>query len=253
MNQSTLFEQWVKEAEEPFSGWDFSYISGTGRSASEPLPWSYASVLLPYFRMARRALDMGTGGGEFLTKMQPFPSELYATEGYEPNVPIARETLEPLCVNVVEADGEDELPFEDHMFGLVMNRHEAYQPSEMYRIIESGGQFITQQVGGKDNIELNHLLGANEDFGYGNWSLDTAKAELEKSGFEIQGSQEYFPYTRFYDVGAIVYFLKAIPWQIEDFSVDRYFDNLFHIHRMIEDQGYIDVHAHRFIIKAVKK
>lgn len=47
MDRETLFDRWLKEAEEPFSGWDFSYISGTGRSASEPLPWSYASILLP--------------------------------------------------------------------------------------------------------------------------------------------------------------------------------------------------------------
>jgi hypothetical protein len=34
-------------------------------------------------------LDMGTGGGELLASMAPLP-DVWATEGYPPNVPIAR-------------------------------------------------------------------------------------------------------------------------------------------------------------------
>ena len=34
--------------------------------------------------------------------LQPFPSTIFATEGYAPNVPIARKKLEPLGVAVVE-------------------------------------------------------------------------------------------------------------------------------------------------------
>jgi hypothetical protein len=47
MNENELFDFLMSEAEKPFSGWDFSYISETGRVASEPLLWSYTSEILP--------------------------------------------------------------------------------------------------------------------------------------------------------------------------------------------------------------
>lgn len=60
------------------------------------------------------------------------------------------------------------------------------------------------------------------------------------------------PITRFYDVGAIVYYLKVVPWQVPDFSLERYLDKLVEIHDTIQAHGYIDVHYHRFLIVAQK-
>jgi hypothetical protein len=57
---------------------------------------------------------------------------------------------------------------------------------------------------------------------------------------------------RFYDIGAIIYQLKAIPWQIPDFSVDDYIDQLYNVHKIIREQGFVDVEEHRFFIIAVK-
>ncbi|KAA2301661.1 SAM-dependent methyltransferase, partial [Clostridioides difficile] len=31
----------MQEADQPFSGWDFSYVTGSGRLQSGILPWSY--------------------------------------------------------------------------------------------------------------------------------------------------------------------------------------------------------------------
>ena len=60
------------------------------------------------------------------------------------------------------------------------------------------------------------------------------------------------PITRFYDVGAIVYYLKAIPWQIPDFSVERYFERFLEVHTMIQQRGFVDVRYHRFFIVGEK-
>ncbi|CAG9621253.1 hypothetical protein BACCIP111883_02025 [Sutcliffiella rhizosphaerae] len=60
------------------------------------------------------------------------------------------------------------------------------------------------------------------------------------------------PVQRFYDVGALIYYLKAIPWQIKDFRVEDYMDRLYEIHWQIEKDGYLDIRQHRFILKAVK-
>ena len=63
---------------------------------SEPLSWSYGSTAYQLMQRAKAMLDMGTGGGEFLSMLQSFPPTIYATEGYAPNLPIARKKLEPL-------------------------------------------------------------------------------------------------------------------------------------------------------------
>ncbi len=53
-------------------------------------------------------------------------------------------------------------------------------------------------------------------------------------------------------MGAIVYYLKAVSWEIPDFSVDRYFDKLVEIHTLIQSDGYVDVPFHQFFVKTQK-
>ncbi|MFC4618440.1 class I SAM-dependent methyltransferase [Camelliibacillus cellulosilyticus] len=254
MNDVQLKQFLKEQAKKPFSGWDFSYLSETGRLSEEPLPWSYGARLFALMRQSKAMLDMGTGGGEFLSAMQPLPEYTAATESYAPNVPIAGQRLEPLGVEVAQVDPIDEydLPFTDERFDLVANRHESYAPNEVFRVLKPGGIFITQQVGGQDNADLNDRLGASPDFGYAHWDLTYAVNQLRKVGFSVTFAEEAFPYSRFYDVGAIVYFLSAIPWQIADFSVDRYFEGLKNIHAHIAQNGYFDSKTHRFIIIAEK-
>lgn len=252
MQQEDLFQFLLSEAEAPFSGWDFSYVEGTGRMAGEPLSWSFTSEILMRIRQAESLLDMGTGGGEFLSKLRPLPVCTQATEGYGPNVEKARKGLEPLGVKVSEIDSDESLPFTDGSFDFVMNRHESFSAKEVFRILKPGGVFATQQVGGSDNLDLNLHLGAKGDFGFADWNLESAAAQLKKEGFHILKQKEAFPKTRFYDVGAIVYYLKAISWQIPDFSVDSYFQRLKALHRIIEKDDYFEVASHRFLILARK-
>ena len=100
-----LFEFLIAEAEVHFSGWDFSYIAD--RESQAPLRWSYVSEALLRVRKSRAVLDMDTGGGEIFSYFAPFPATAYATEAYAPNIPIARERLEPLGVVVIPLDEEE--------------------------------------------------------------------------------------------------------------------------------------------------
>ena len=89
-------------------------------------------------------LDIGTGGGEFLSSLAPLPKIVYATEGYEPNIPIARKRLEPLGVKVYKVDSDENLPF-DNSFDLVINRHDRILKKRYIEYLK-GGIFVTQQV-----------------------------------------------------------------------------------------------------------
>jgi hypothetical protein len=170
---------------------------------------------------------------------------------------VASERLEPLGVKVIYIPENeippycDKLPFENDYFDLIINRHMAYTPEELYRILSSSGFFITQQVG---FLTVANLLKdmSGEKAMYGNWNLQSAIGELKESGFRIIQKNEQITYMNFYDIGALVYFLKAIPWLVEDFTPERYDRQLRYIHELIESKGYYQTLAHRFIITAKK-
>ncbi len=248
------FDIYLEDAKHPFSGWNFSYLKD--RIVTEPLIWSYPSVILPFVRKTDSLLDMGTGGGEFLSTLHPLPEKTFATEAYKPNVPIARKKLELLGVTVVEIDKDENLPFGNEQFELVINRHESYSVKELLRIIKSSGYFITQQVGGKNDLELNQKLGVKIDTGeleFLYWDLDYAVKELEDVGFKIITKLECSPIMRCFDIGAIVFHLKVIPWQIPDFTIEKYKNKLFELHNEILEKGYFDVINYRFLIIAKKE
>ncbi len=245
------FENLIAQAiNTQFSGWDFSVISDA-RWREEKTSWDYRSIVLEHLRQAGALLDMGTGGGEFLASVAPLPFETYATESYRPNIPIAKSRLESLGVSVIEADS-CKLPFEGERFELVINRHEKYSPVEIFRVLRPSGRFITQQVGSRNNIRLNEMLGDMSFLRGEEWNVERAALLLCQAGFEIIVQQEEFPETVFADIGAIVFYLKVIPWQIADFSVKEYKHRLYEMHKEIRQNGELRMKAHRFLIEAVK-
>ena len=244
------FLMYLDEIEEDFTGWDFSSIHDTGRIQSSLLSWSYGSKVISSMQNATSMLDMGTGGGEFLALLKRFyPKVVYATEGYKLNIPIAISKLEPVGVKVLGVLDDEQLPFENNQFDLIINRHESYSVKEIKRIIKQNGVFITQQVGGCDCKEINEWLGVPINLAYRNWNLQSALQEFLKNEWDILEQKEEYPIQRFYDLGALIYYLKAIPWQIPDFSIEKYKEGLYQIFLKIESEGYVDVTQSRFILK----
>jgi len=251
--QDQLFDFLQSEADKPFYGWDFSYLDN--RIVTAPLAWSYPSLIL--YRLhgenpPQSLLDMGTGGGEFFSELRPFPTHACATEGYAPNLPVARARLSPLGVEVYPFKDDEHLPFSSGEFEMIINRHESYSPREVFRILTPGGRFYTQQVGQQNDKELVNLLEAPVDPDDTHWDLEYATQQLKQVGFEIETAQECFPITRIFDVGAIAYYFKVIPWEIPNFTVEQYYNPLVRIHATIQRDGYVDVKSHRFLIVARK-
>jgi hypothetical protein len=228
--QTMTYEEQIEAAEAAaFQGWDFSYLRG--RWLEREPHWSYEATVREALAGAGSLLDMGTGGGEFLASLTPLPADTAATEGYAPNVPLARRRLAPLGIEVADVGDDDALPFADKRFDLVINRHESYDPAE-------------------DNIDLNEAVAGEADHSYANWNLAFATAQLQEAGFALQQQEEAFPITDFYDIGAVVYYLRAIPWQIEDFSAAAYEPALRRIAEQIRATGVFAVRSHRFLIVA---
>jgi hypothetical protein len=58
------------------------------------------------------------------------------------------------------------------------------------------------------------------------------------------------PRTAFFDVGAVVYFLRLVPWIVPGFSVTRYRGPLRALHDHIERHGAFETTASRMLIEA---
>lgn len=251
MSEKLSFERLIQDGLDlSFSGWDFSVIGD--RWQSDPTPWDYTRLARQRLSGIQRLLDMDTGGGEFLASLAPLPPETWATEGYEPNISVAHARLAPLGVQLVTKYSDDLLPFETGTFDLVLNRHGSFDGVELARILKPGGRFLTQQVGGKNNIRLNELLQDEVNFQYAYWTLDEVVRWLRAGDLEIIQAEEAFPEERFYDIGALVFYLRIISWQVADFSLDKYHDRLYAIHERIRREGCLRTHSHRILVEAKK-
>ncbi|MFN2143287.1 MAG: class I SAM-dependent methyltransferase [Candidatus Promineifilaceae bacterium] len=245
------FEQLIAEAmAQDFSGWDFSWLQG--RWCEEDPPWAYEEIVAWEIERSAALLDMGTGGGEFLASLAPLPPFTVATESYPPNIPIARSRLEPLGVRVVSFTNDNALPLQDNQFDLIINRHDSYSPAELYRLLKPGGRFLTQQVGSQDCIQLNDFLNAPPGTYSESWKLEDEIKAFRQAGFHVERAEEALLDSIFYDIGAVVFYLKIIEWQIPDFSPERYHERLLAMHRHIEETGAFKAKAHRFLLQARK-
>ncbi|HUD19118.1 MAG TPA: class I SAM-dependent methyltransferase [Patescibacteria group bacterium] len=218
MINSNLLHQWKIDEKAHFEGWDFSYLKS--RFKEKKPNWDYISLAKPLVQQATSLLDMATGGGEVFSQLAPFPKHTYAIEGWHPNVALAKKRLAQLGVTVIEADGAHRLPFKDSEFDLVVNRHGGYNVDQLKRIIRSQGQFFTQQVGGDNLKDLEEFFDNRPKWPFN--TLEHRIPEFEKHGFTIINSKKWSGIVTFFDVGAIIYFLKAIPWIVNDFSVNTH-------------------------------
>jgi SAM-dependent methyltransferase len=251
MNKKDLVEKWKHEEQEPFSGWDFSHVDG--RMIEEQAPWSYTTRASELMHQIRSVVDLGTGGGERFLKLQSFwPAKVVVTEDYPPNVKLATERLSPYGVRVVNVPllYEGSLPFEDGEFDLVLNRHSGFNPREVARILSPGGTFLTQQIHGLYAEDLLAMFGASPQ-----WPDATPEKyipALEKAGLTNIQSREWSGKLSFTDVGAIVYYLKAVPWMVPGFSVEKHLKNLLALQHRLESGDGLAFAARKYLLEAHK-
>jgi len=250
-HHSNLIELWKAEEDQPFIGWDFSYLDG--RMLLEQPPWSYSTRARELMRESTSCLDIATGGGERLLSMKDsWPQTVAVTEGYPPNLDLARSRLEPLGVRVVvlENDEYTPMPFEDGEFALVLNRHAAIFVDEIARILEPGGRLLTRQVHGLWAQDLLAAFGATPQ--WPDASPEKYVPWLQSAGFNVLDVKDWSGRLAFTDVGAIVYYLKAVPWLVPGFSVATHRDHLIALQKTLEKQGELAYTARNYLIEAQK-
>ena len=252
MTSEELRTIWEKEESiAQIRGWDFSHIHGRYEEENA-LPWDYETIIHEFLREDMKLLDYDTGGGEFLLSLHHPYGNTAATEGYPPNVQFCREKLMPLGIDLRECADASHVPFNDSSFDIIINRHGDFDPSEIRRMLKAGGFFITQQVGSENDRELIDavLPGLEKPFSHNN--LKEQREAFEKAGFNILKAEEAFPPIWFFDVGAFVWFAHIIEWEFPGFSVEKCFDRLLQLQKIIETDGKTEGTTHRYLIVAQK-
>lgn len=251
MNDINLKKYLLNEEQQSFRGWDFSYLDG--RWESKSLSWSYSQIVNRYRRSTDLLLDMGTGGGEFILKLGHPYQLISVTEGWEPNLLLCKERLEPLGITVKYVEDDDKLDYPNEQFDLVINRHESFDQAEVYRVLKPGGYFITQQVGGQNDRDLVEMLLGNIPLPFPHHNLTHNVEILQNARFTVLEQMEEMVEMKLFDLGAVVYFAKQCVWEFPKFSVDRCFEELKTIGEEINKKGYLSNREHRFMIVARKQ
>jgi SAM-dependent methyltransferase len=245
----TRFEQLVAEgAAAPLEGWDFSWFEG--RATEERPPWGYARLVAERLARAEAALDIQTGGGEVLATMARRPSLLVGTEGWPPNVALARNRLLPLGIGVVRAADSPSLPFADASFDLVVSRHPVVVLwSDIGRVLRSGGTYLSQQIGPGTNRELTNFLMGPQPVDESR-SAAKARAAAVDAGLDVVDLQECALRVEFFDIGAVVHFLRKVSWTVPGFTPEAYDPELRRLHERIERNGSFVSTARRLLVEA---
>jgi SAM-dependent methyltransferase len=244
----------------PVTGWDFSWFDG--RATEERPRWGYARLISERLRSARAVLDIETGGGEVLAGAlrrsgvsvgsQRQLAVLAATESWPPNVALARRTLEPLGGIVMEVADDADLPFPAASFDLVTSRHpvEVVWP-EIARVLQPGGSYLSQQVGAGSNRELTNFMMGPQPVDPSR-SPEVARDEAADAGLEVVDVRAQALRVEFFDVAAVVHFLKKVLWTVPGFTAAGYAEPLRHMHEHIEQHGSFVCRSQRFLIEARK-
>jgi SAM-dependent methyltransferase len=234
-----MTEDWIQElhryadAARQLKGWELEF-------EPEPLapgpPWDYEALVRELASRARTVVDLGTGGGEVLSRVLP-PSgcRAFATEWWSVNAPIASQRLADRA-HVVRASSL-QLPFPPASFDLVLSRHEEINPEEVVRVLAPGGRLLTQQVIPDYWPELRSVFPDMTRFPD---HFSEYPRQFIQAGLVVEGTRQYRRPVRFRELGHLVYHLVACPWTVPNFSVESRREALARLDRQVRSkQGLV--------------
>ncbi|GIG71240.1 class I SAM-dependent methyltransferase [Phytomonospora endophytica] len=250
---SRTFEELVAEADAvSVDGWDFSWLDG--RATEQRPSWGYQRAMAARLADATAALDLDTGGGEVLAEAPVLPPTMAATEAWPPNIAKATALLHPRGAVLVAAGDDAPLPFADGAFDLVTSRHPVRTRwDEIARVLAPGGTYFSQQVGPASVFELvEYFRGPQPEEVRNGRHPDKVHGEAAAVGLEIADLRYEELRTEFFDIGAVVYFLRKVIWMVPGFTVEEYRDRLRDLHELIEREGPFVATTTRFLLEARK-
>ncbi|MPZ48666.1 MAG: methyltransferase domain-containing protein [Dehalococcoidia bacterium] len=204
------------EAAQGFSGWSDMPRS---REIGAPKPWDYISRAIELVSGASSVLDIGTGGGERLSRiLEGYRFRAVATEEWHVNAPVANAHLRPLGVDVVWS-ADEQLPSKDSTFDLVLDRHSALSPRDVARVLSPGGTVLTQQLQPDHWREVRDFFArAPDQFEMWGNHFENYQRGFSDAGLALVDVRLHEGTTAYDNLADFVYMLCITPWTIPGFD-----------------------------------
>jgi hypothetical protein len=121
------------------------------------------------------------------------------------------------------------------------------------RVLKPGGTYFSQDVGHGSVGELTEFLMGPQPEPDGptrdpKWSV----LDAEAARLTVVDLREFRGRMEFYDIAAVVHFLRKVIWIVPDFTVEAYRDRLRALHERIEAEGAFVATSVRFLFEARK-
>jgi SAM-dependent methyltransferase len=246
------FDALVDEAERaPIEVWDFGWLDG--RATEDRPTWRYFERVAERVAGVSTLLEVQAGVGSMIGSLPSPPRLAAATEGFAPAVAVAAPQLSSRGVYlVVTSQTIPGLPFTDGTFELVISRHPVdVWWHEIARVLRPGGTYLAQHVGPHSLRSLSEfLMGPLPDASMRDTEVERRAAEA--ADLVVLDMRLERPRTAFHDIGAVVYFLRLVPWIVPGFTVSRYRERLRDLHEVIQRDGGFETTASRTLVEATR-
>lgn len=235
------------------SGWDFGKISKRTKAVDEK--WDYLKLVMKYLNKDTYLLDIGTGGGEKLIDFAKAVRKAVGIDHSEGMISTANRNLKKSGlenIQFINVDSTKKYPFLNDSFDLVICRHAPFNSEEIFRVLKSGGFFITQQVGEKDKENIKNIFGRGQSFGEkpGNAQKRYVN-ELKKAGFRILSADTYNATEYYEDISDVIFLLRNTPI-VNKLEIDKDLDYLKQIEDKFTTNKGIRTNSYRYLIVAKK-
>ena len=247
------FDELVDQAERaPADQWDFSWLDG--RADEDRPSWRYFDRVAERAADARRLLDVQCGTGRMLGDLPSLPPVAVGVDGWLPSIAAAAPRLRRRGATPVLTSNETgALPFASGTFDLVTSRHPVrVRWDEIARVLEPGGTYLAQHVGPHSMRELIERFTPGPVPATSERDPQVERRAAEAAGLVIREIRHERPPVAFYDIGAVVYFLRLVVWTVPGFRVADHRDALLALHEEIERDGAFRTSSSRVLFHAKK-
>jgi SAM-dependent methyltransferase len=246
------FDDLVREGDRAsVDAWDFTWLDG--RATEDRPSWRYFDRVAERVRDVSSVVELQAGTGSMIGRLPALPAFAVATDGFAPSIATAAPRLRERHVHLaVTSQVVPGLPFAGATFDLVVSRHPVdVWWDEITRVLRPGGVYFAQHVGAHSLRDLAELFVQPwPETSRRDPTLEARAAQA--AGLVVNDLRSERTRVAFHDIGAVVYFLRLVPWIVPDFSVDRYGNELRRLHERIERDGVYETTSSRTLIDAAK-
>jgi len=244
------FEALVDEAARaPVGTWDFGWLDG--RATEERPSWRFFDLVAARAGRVRSLLDIECGVGHMLADLPSLPPLAVGVEAWPPSRRIAAPRFAARGAHLVAA-AASALPLAGNSFDLVTSRHPVAPAwREIARALRPGGTYLAQHVGPHSLRELAEFLRGPLG-GSSHRDPESERRAAVDAGLTVRDLRSERTSVVFFDIGAVVYFLRLVVWTVPDFTVARHRARLRDLHEVIVRDGRFETVSSRTLIEAVK-